>query len=159
MKKKKKEENRSYATVQWMSEKSTLIESVLIGIILIGLLLNYLAIPKSNILIIIGFATLAVLYYFLGYAEPKDSNLSAVEKVLLVARGSSMSVCLLGILFSLQQWIGNGNLLGVGAISLTLVLGAMIYFHLQNRTSKDFSIDNLLKSGLILIVTAARLLN
>jgi uncharacterized membrane protein len=159
MKKKKKVENKSYAAVLWMSEKSTLLESILIGIILIGMLLNYLTIPKSNILIIIGFASLAVLYYFLGYAEPKENNLSAIEKVILVARGSSTSVCLLGILFSLQKWIGNGNLLGVGAISLSLVLGTMIYFHLKNRTSKDFSIDNLLKSGLILIVTAARLLN
>jgi len=124
-----------------------------------GLLLNYLAVPKSNILIIIGFSSLAILYYFLGYAEPKESNLSAMEKVVLVARGSSTSVCLLGILFSLQKWIGNTNLLGVGAISLTLVFGTMIYFYFKNRTSKDFSIENLLKSGLILIVTVARLLN
>ena len=136
-KKKKKEENKSYAAVQWMSEKSTLLESLFIGIILIGLLLNYLAIPKSNMFIIIGFCFLAVLYYLLGYAEPKENNLSAMEKVILVARGSSISVCLLGILFSLQQWIGNGNLLGVGAVSLALVLGTMIYFHLQNNRSRS----------------------
>lgn len=159
MKKKKSEDNRYYAAVQWMSAKSTLLESIIISILLIGMALGYFAVPNSNPLIIIGFGALALLYYILGYAEPKEPNLTAPEKVLLVARGSSTAVCLIGILFSLQKWIGNINLLVVGAISLSLVLIAMLYFHFKNRTSKDFSIDNILKSGVILIVTAAKLIN
>ena len=157
VKKKKKEENKSFAAVQWMSDKVAVLESIAIGILLIGLVGGYLRLPFSNPFIIFGFGSLAMLCYILGYAEPKDPTLTAVEKVLLVARGSATAVCLIGILFSLQAWIGNRNLLVVGAISLGTVLAAMVYFHLTRKDSKDFSIENLLKTGVILVVTLAKL--
>lgn len=138
------------------------IEFILIGILLVGFLMNLFFLTGGGVLIMLSSLFLALLYYpgglflfndlpFKGvFKRESYAGLTAMKAIVSVVAGIALSLICLGILFKLQSWPGSEVNLLVG---LTMLLTVVLIAAYKFKATKIDIYKNILKrAGLFGIV-------
>lgn len=109
------------------------IELILISLIIIGVLLKSTEI--GNILIVISFSTLSILYYIMAFRLISSENKTVVflNKLIQI----SFSVGMLGILFAIQHYVGADVMLRIAIITMFIGLVFTFINKLKNNQSQN----------------------
>jgi hypothetical protein len=106
-------------TESWKNFTSKL-EKIGALLVLIGLSLYYIK-GTSNILLILGFSTLAVVYFIMGFKELEPGNVLA--STFFKIQGWGLAISCASILFTLMGWPINQNSL---IVSMVLILVSIL---------------------------------
>ncbi len=126
-------------------------EIVFFVLFIIGLVFKLFSWPGGGILLIITFGTLAMLYagggvYFFSYKHMKNQ----IRKLSVFA-GLSLSVCLIGILFTLMFWPGAEAQLMVGGFSALAIFVTSLVLQSKNTEEelKGYFRIMIIRTGLV----------
>ena len=113
-----------------------------------GLVFKYVAFAGASQLLVVGFCTLALVYFlgafypavssavtapYPGYVPPTAEKSVLAEVVVPRVQGQALAVTLIGILFKLQFLPGASTMLLIGTISLALVAAIQLYHNNLSR--------------------------
>ncbi len=110
------------------------IELGLISMIAIGILLKKSEI--GNALIVISFSTLSILYYIMAFrlSPPENNTTIFLNKLIQI----SLSVAMIGILFTIQHYMGAAIMLRISIITMFIGLIFTFITKLKNKELQDF---------------------
>lgn len=126
------------------------LEKILGVLAVIGIILQLAFIPGAGIVMVLSVTTLALLYYFLGFAlfnrigfkeifkQESYNGISTQRIIGSIGAGWAISLICLGILFKLQHFPGSKILLIVGLIATLLVLAIALTEY--KKTKEEFYI-------------------
>jgi len=95
-----------------------------------------LHLPAANIFMVVSLCALA-LVYARGLPDVLGENKEQQNFGLNTATGVLLSVACVGILFRLQYWPAGKNMVGLAAIGLPVLIGAVFYF--KGKEARDLS--------------------
>jgi hypothetical protein len=112
-----------------------------------GIVLAWFAVPRANVFLVLGFHTLAVVYFLDAFAprakaianstyyeEENTQNKSfLIERVVPQIQAQAMAFTSIGILFKLLFWAGANAFLLTGTLALGIVVAVQLY---TNRLSR-----------------------
>lgn len=98
------------------------IERILFAVLIIGIMFKLMHWPGAGILLILGLTTLSMLY-LLSFI--KSNQGSAMEKFAQKIMATSLSVMMVGMLFSIQHYPGSSTMVNVSVISG--ILGLLLF--------------------------------
>ena len=104
-------------------------ELLMIVLVVLVIMLRYKHIPFSGILAVVTLTALSVIYYLFAFSTTDEPNLTKYDRFIYMISSFGSSLSLIGILFTLQRWPGEKNMLLAG---LLLLLIALIYIIIQN---------------------------
>lgn len=117
-------------------------ETTLVLILMLGLILKLMHVEWADLILIIGFLTLAFLYLLIGGLTRNPATVSKfspllnetplthLQSIAVKSTSSALSVVLVGILFQILKWEGATLMLMVGVISGVVCMG-LVYFILR----------------------------
>lgn len=102
-------------------------------LLLVALVLSLLGVHYNDALLIVGFGTLAVVAYLLGYVFPADAAapMAQIRNFAMKLLGWCLSVVLLGTLFVAKHWSGGNTMLLCGGIGLALSAIAWLFYFVR----------------------------
>jgi hypothetical protein len=105
-------------------------ERFLLAVIAICLLINYLHVLFSGVINSLLLSSMGVIYFFSAFSTQWEAEVTAFDIFIYKLSGFGSSVLVIGILFTMQHWPGNRNMLIMGLLTLVITL---IYMLLQNK--------------------------
>lgn len=127
-------------------------EKFLLAGIAICLLINYLHVPFSGVINSLLLSSMGVIYFFSAFSTLWESEVTAFDIFIYKLSGFGSSVLVIGILFIMQQWTGNRNMLIIGVFTLAI---ALIYMLLQNKkrsAAKPFDQWLIIRMAVLIII-------
>lgn len=136
-----------------------------------GLIMKFTLLPGAGVLITVSILSIAIMYYFLGFALFNQIPLRAIFKKdsykgksplrIIGAIGTGIGISLIcnGILFKLQDWPAGLSSLGIGIVftSIVLVIATVKFFKTRSNyyvlIFKRIAVIGIL--GLVLFLTPA----
>jgi len=146
-------------------------ENILGLTFLAGLIMKFAFIPGAGMLITVSILSIAVMYYFLGFALfnqiplntifNKDSYKGISKLRILGAVGTGIGISMIcnGVLFKIQNWPSGLSTLDLGLVLTSIVLLISLYKFFKTRSNfyvlifKRIAVIGIL--GLILFFTPA----
>ena len=122
-----------------------LAEKIIIVLALVGTLFKLFLVSGGGLIVVVSYTALSTLYFYFGFALFNNIRLRHVFKkesyvgvssgriIGGIAMGISFSICLIGMLFKVQYWPGEGVMLMAGMFTGVLVLIPSIFKFLKNR--------------------------
>ncbi|HNW98568.1 MAG TPA: hypothetical protein PKK00_09190 [Bacteroidales bacterium] len=114
--------------------KLTAIESIAVLFILTGLILKSFDISQGRILLLISLGTLSLVYFLLAY-KSMEPDASVMVKFLNKLVYWAFSICVVGILFRIQNYPGYIVMINTGCMTLLLSIVISV-MQKQNLGSK-----------------------
>ena len=114
-------------------------EVILALIFLVILLLHISSDFQVGVFMTITLSTLAVLYFFKAYSMSDDDNAGGLERFIDKLASLSLSVCLIGIMFRLENWPGYDKMLLIGSSTLVIILPIILVMQSKKPDLKIFS--------------------
>ncbi|MFT3796509.1 hypothetical protein [Flavobacterium sp.] len=133
-------------------------EPILVIIAILSFLLSFSSIPGQNLLFVFAFMILSILYFWLGFAifnnigfrkifnRESYRNISQSKIIGAVGAGVSISLTMIGILFTAMFWPGSGANLMLGLIGLAVVC---IISFIKNSNQKSEYYSKILNRSMI----------
>jgi hypothetical protein len=127
-------------------------ERFIIAVIAICVAIKYLHVPLSGLISTLLLSTIGVMYFFSAFSTQYESEVTAFDIVIYKLSGFASSVLVVGILFTIQHWPGDRNMLIMGLFTLLI---SLIYMILQNRkrsASKPFDQWLIIRIAVLIII-------
>lgn len=124
------------------------IELSLLGLLLIGLLLNEENPQVGSVLLIVSFSLLSMLYLIMGFKMINSEDI-IIAFLTRITHWTS-AIGLIGILFAIQDFPGAYHMLQVGIPSMALGLVGIVVLKIKYKTNKKVFDTELLR---VLIIT------
>ena len=144
-----------------------IVEKILIGITLLGLVIKLVHWPGGNILLVLGLGTLSLFYpvaaYFLFSPQKQiEANgitfkqTSAARVVLSLVTGFCMPVAVIGLLFKIMHWPGASFMLLIGFITIIpiAVVSTIQYLLKKEDFYKQIAIRTIAVGSLAILLFA-----
>jgi hypothetical protein len=104
-------------------------------VLLVGLVMFFIK-DKPNIILILGFSSLAIVYFIYGFNELKHSNV--ISSSFFKIYGWGLAISSISILFTLMKWpINNHSLIISMVIILVSILLGLTFRNENNKSSID----------------------
>ena len=104
-------------------------------LLLVALVLKLAGVHYNDALLIVGFGTLALVAFLLGYVFPTDAAapMAQIRDFAMKLLGWSLAVVLMGALFVLMHWPGGKTMLLAGGISLAVAAIAWLFYFVRRN--------------------------
>lgn len=108
--------------------------AVLFGILLYVLNINP---ERPNIILVVGFSTLAIVYFFKGFKELNSTDY--VSHIFFRIYGWGLAITSVSLMFTLMQWHIHRNslLISMGLLAVSLVL-ALKFRNEENKQQLNY---------------------
>ena len=104
-------------------------------LLLAALAFSLMGVHYNDALLIVGFGTLALVAFLLGYVFPTDAAapMAPIRDFAMKLLGWSLAVVLMGALFVLMHWPGGKTMLLAGGISLAVAAIAWLFYFVRRN--------------------------
>ena len=112
------------------------------GLLLVAFVLRFAGVHFNDALYIVGFGTLAVVAFLLGYIFPyrskegneaADMRLRPIWRFAMTASGYTLAVLLMAALFALMHWPGGRMMFLIGVMTVAGCAIAWLFFFIQRN--------------------------
>lgn len=143
-------------------------EKILVLIAVLAFALSFTTITGRNLLMILVFMILSMLYFYLGFAifnsigfrqifkKASYKNISQLKIIGAVGTGISLSLTLIGILFKTMFWTGSYIILVFGILSLSIISIILLVKHINQKS--NYSTKILIRSMLFGLIALGLLI-
>lgn len=108
-------------------------------VLLVGLFMHFFMPAKSSTILMVGFSTMAIVYFFKAFLKSNVNN-KVISIIFNKVYGYSLALSLVSVLFTLQKWpISDSGLI----FSLILLLIATYLSIKVKMEEKQFSLEYL----------------
>jgi hypothetical protein len=116
-------------------------ERVLALLALAGLIIKFLHYPGGMQLMLLSMGALSMVYFYFAFYFFSEKKIANQNIALTIPSGIAFAIIVIGILFKLQYWPGNGFLyLLIGLISTPIIL---IFTNILQKRAGDAASDEL----------------
>ena len=123
----------------WLAPRADKYESILAFVFLVVLSIHISTDLPVGIFMTMALTTLASLYFFRAYSVSDDSKAGGMERFIDKLASMSLSVCIIGILFRLENWPGYDTMLILGSITLVIVFLAILILQSKKPDLKIYT--------------------
>ncbi len=137
----------------WIASRLDNYEIILVIITLVALSLKLFTSMHISVLIVLSLLSLAVLYFFNGFASINNDKADSFEVFLHKISSWACSVGIIGILYGINNWAFYQLFAKTGAFALILVL---ILFFILKRKRDDliyFNTRHIIRITIICIIS------
>lgn len=136
----------------WLAPRLDKYESMLALVFMAVLILKISTDLPVDVFLTLALITLAILYFFRSYTVPDDPNAGGMEVFIDKLASISLSVCVMGILFKLENWHGYEIFLPLGLIILVIVSLGILILQSKNPDLKMYTLRLKLRIAVIVAV-------
>ena len=133
----------------WVHKRLNKIEIVLFLIAVLSISMRIGEIVSANLLLLISFSSLSILYFFRSLSTLKVGKIGAMDLFFEKLTFMGSSVGILGLLFGLLHFPGFHIMLIIGSATLILVTPVMIIKNSKNQEKEVFEKRTIIRSMLI----------
>ena len=110
-------------------------------LLLVAFILWVAGVHYNEALLTVGFGTLSIVAFFLGWMFPGTHRIGApIWKFAMTLTGYSLAAALIGALFIIMHWPGGDKMMIIGAGCLAVCAIAWIVYLLYYKKNKDIQI-------------------
>lgn len=103
---------------QWLSTNGLKVEISLVVLILISVVLKHAGYQDIVSPLMILMFTLAAYYFLSAYMPPTLKGLPGI--IAIKVHSISMSICVIGLLYTILHWYGSLNILLIGSVTASI---------------------------------------
>jgi hypothetical protein len=136
----------------WIAARLDKYEAFIFLILIFSLIVRTTTEISINILIVLTLMTMAVMYFFSGFANINFDYAGGLDIFFHKLASWGCSIGIIGILFRLQSWASYDLLIWIGCATMIIILPFIVYRKSKNEELKLFNSRYILRIVLICFV-------
>lgn len=136
----------------WIATRLDRYEAIIFLILIFALIVKTTTDIQVNILIVLAFMAMAIIYFFSGFANINFDYAGGLDIFFHKLASWGCSIGIMGILFRLQGWASYDLLIWVGCATMLIILPFILYRKSKNEELKLFNSRYILRIVLICLV-------